>query len=157
MSIEAKQLMLKKLEKEFNNTLSATTTDNILKTIADQLDLYSLEPIGESDLDIISNDMLNSFLTAKQLEGRSEKTLERYKYIISKLLVIYSHYLLAKTKKDCNLAEYDVCWLNQVRELRQKMFIHIDFVVHWQLILFIAVCQFNRLQKFQDMKNQIQQ
>ena len=56
MSIEAKQLMLKKLEKEFNNTLSATTTDNILKTIADQLDLYSLEPIGESDLDIISND-----------------------------------------------------------------------------------------------------
>ncbi len=35
MSIEAKQLMLKKLEKEFNNTLSATTTDNILKTIAD--------------------------------------------------------------------------------------------------------------------------
>lgn len=99
MSIEAKQLMLKKLEKEFNNTLSATTTDNILKTITDQLDLYSLEPIGESDLDIISNDMLNSFLTAKQLEGRSEKTLERYKYIISKLLVIYSHYLLEKTKK----------------------------------------------------------
>ena len=29
MSIEAKQLMLKKLEKEFNNTLSTTTTDNI--------------------------------------------------------------------------------------------------------------------------------
>lgn len=79
--------MLKKLEKEFNNTLSATTTDNILKTIADQLDLYNLEPIGESDLDIVSNDMLDSFLTAKRLEGRSEKTLERYKYIISKLLV----------------------------------------------------------------------
>lgn len=83
MSIEAKQLMLQNLEKEFNNTLSATTTDNILKTIADQLDLSSLEPIGESDLDIISNDMLDSFLTAKQLKGRSEKTLERYKYILS--------------------------------------------------------------------------
>jgi len=49
--------------------------------------LYNLEPIGESDLDIVSNDMLDSFLTAKRLEGRSEKTLERYKYIISKLLV----------------------------------------------------------------------
>ena len=32
--------------------------------------------------------MLNAFLSAKELEGRSYKTLERYKYVITKMLTV---------------------------------------------------------------------
>ena len=86
MSVEAKQVMLKSLEKQLGQNLTANVVDEVLKTVADQLDLYSLESIDEDTLDYSSNDILESFLTAKQLEGRSEKTLTRYKYILTKLL-----------------------------------------------------------------------
>ena len=87
MSVEAKQSILKKLEKDLGETLTASKLNDVLKIIADELDSYNLESIGDTQLDITSNDMLESFLTAKQLEGRSSKTIQRYKYIISKLLI----------------------------------------------------------------------
>lgn len=87
MSVEAKQTMLKNLEKEFGHTLTADNMNEVLKIIADELDAYSLEQTENTDFDLSSNDMLDSFLSAKELEGRSPKTLERYKYIITKLLL----------------------------------------------------------------------
>ena len=60
--------------------------NEVLKIIADELDAYSLEQTEETEVDLSSNDMLEAFLSAKELEGRSPKTLERYKYIITKML-----------------------------------------------------------------------
>lgn len=87
MSIEAKQIMLKNLEKQFGSALTANQMDAVLKIIADELDAYKLEQVEGYDFDLSSNDMLEAFLSAKELEGCSPKTLERYKYIITRLLV----------------------------------------------------------------------
>lgn len=86
MSVEAKQAMLKNLEKELGHTLTVDSMNEVLKIIADELDAYSLEQTEETEVDLSSNDMLEAFLSAKELEGRSPKTLERYKYIITKML-----------------------------------------------------------------------
>ena len=86
MSVEAKQSMLKNLEKEFGHILTADNISEILQVVADELESYSVEQTDNIEADITSNDMLDSFLLAKQLEGRSPKTIERYGYIIKKLL-----------------------------------------------------------------------
>ena len=57
--------MLRKLEKEFGNTLNANAVDNVLKIIADELDSYEVESIDDAVTDISSNDMLEAYLTAK--------------------------------------------------------------------------------------------
>lgn len=113
MSVEAKQSMLKHLEKEFGNKLTMNDMNEVLTTIADELDNYSLEQIDCTNIDGTSYDMLEAFLFAKELEGRSEKTIKRYKYIINKLLTycqvpirsitIYHlrRYLMELKKKEC--------------------------------------------------------
>lgn len=86
MSIEAKQVMLKKLENELGRTLTVNNMNEVLKILADELEYYDIEQIENYEFDLSSNDMLEAFLSAKELEGRSPKTLERYKYIITRLL-----------------------------------------------------------------------
>ena len=86
MSIEAKQVILKKLENELSNTLTVANMNEVLKILADELDYYTLEQIENYEFDLNSNDMLEAFLSAKELEGRSPKTIERYRYIITRLL-----------------------------------------------------------------------
>lgn len=87
MSVEAKQIMLRNLEKELGHTLTVDSMNEVLKIVADELDAYSLEQTEGTEVDLTSSDMLEAFLSAKELEGRSEKTIERYKYIITKLLL----------------------------------------------------------------------
>lgn len=87
MSIEVKQVMLKNLEKQFSSTLTVNEMNTVLKIIADELDAYTLEQVDNYNFDLTSNDMLEAFLSAKKLEGRSPKTLERYEYIITRLLI----------------------------------------------------------------------
>ena len=87
MSVETKQIMLKNLEKELGHTLTLDNMNEVLKIIADELDSYHLEQNEDCEFDLNSNDMLDAFLSAKELEGRSEKTLERYSYIIKRLLM----------------------------------------------------------------------
>lgn len=43
MSIEAKQVILKKLENELSNTLTVANMNEVLKILADELDYYTLE------------------------------------------------------------------------------------------------------------------
>ncbi len=86
MSVEAKQAMLKKLENELSDTLTINNMNEVLKILADELEYYNLEQIEDYEFDLSSNDMLEAFLSAKELEGRSPKTLERYRYIITRLL-----------------------------------------------------------------------
>ena len=85
MSIGAKQVMLKNLEQKFGHTLTVDDMNDVLKIIADELDAYSLEQAEDYEFDLSSKDMLDAFLSAKELEGRSPKTLERYRYILSRL------------------------------------------------------------------------
>ena len=69
------------------HTLTLNNMNEILEIISNELDSYNLEQVQQNEFDVSSDDMLNAFLSAKELEGRSPKTLERYKYIITRLLI----------------------------------------------------------------------
>lgn len=82
MPIEAKALLLNHMESALSNTLSVNQMYEVLNALSNELANYQVEQCAlSSDAD---DDFLESFLSAKEIEGRSPKTLKRYKYIIRK-------------------------------------------------------------------------
>ena len=85
MSIEAKQLLLN----EINGTLSDKLTAQALNEALTEIERKMLDFIIDIDLSACSktgfNELLDSFVEAKRVEGRSEATIERYKYVLGRL------------------------------------------------------------------------
>lgn len=82
MPIEAKALLLNHMESALSNTLSVNQMYEVLNALSSELANYQVEQCSLSfDTD---DDCLEAFLSAKEIEGRSPKTLKRYKYIIRK-------------------------------------------------------------------------
>ena len=52
-----------------------------LRTAADEMDAMAMENQGQK-----SDDLMEAFIQAKRIEGRSEKTIEHYEYVIRKML-----------------------------------------------------------------------
>lgn len=84
MSIQSKQQFLKGLEDRFSDVLTVHTMDKILGMVANELDKYDVELVAQSE--DMGMDMLKAYLDAKIIEGRSAKTIERYRYAIVNLL-----------------------------------------------------------------------
>lgn len=85
MSIAAKNNLLKDLSLEFGKELTVVQTNRIMSILADQLseyDIHEHEFQGECE----SDDYLSAFLQAKEIEGKSKKTIERYRYVINKMI-----------------------------------------------------------------------
>lgn len=84
MSTEAKIRMIASVEEALQDELTVSAMRKVRAAIEDVLMDYTLEarPTEGSGKD---DDMLTSFLAAKRVEGRSEKTLARYAYVIGKL------------------------------------------------------------------------
>lgn len=84
MSIEAKSVFLNSLESRLSSILLASDLPKVLSTVSDQLESFAVEQTsscaGEND------DLLDAYVSAMQIQGRSEKTIERYRYLISKLM-----------------------------------------------------------------------
>lgn len=86
MSVEAKQLLMHDLEKRLSNILTVNNTEEVMKLLSEQLSNYELEKNQSEEPDIESRELLEAYISAKRIEGRSEKTLERYQYIIRKMM-----------------------------------------------------------------------
>lgn len=84
MAYEAKVTLLNSIKDLCADTLTSTQSDQLLGMIADTLSRYEVELIADNTPE--TDDCLNAFLSAKAVEGRSENTLARYKYIISRLM-----------------------------------------------------------------------
>lgn len=84
MSTEAKNKMVASVEEALQDTLTVSMMRKVRAAIEDVLMDYTLE-VRPTEGNGQDDDMLTSFLTAKRVEGRSEKTLVRYGYIINKL------------------------------------------------------------------------
>lgn len=84
MSICAKQLLLHDIEKSIGSVVTVDQLSQIMLTISEQLSSYEIENSEVTNDDIESCELLDVFLSAKRVEGRSEKTIERYRYIISR-------------------------------------------------------------------------
>lgn len=84
MSIADKNLMVKSLESQLAETLTVVQLTQVLRAISEELTRYDLT-LTQPDY-YGATDLLQAFLDAKKVEGRSGKTLERYRYLIQRLL-----------------------------------------------------------------------
>ena len=83
MSIASRQMFLEEIEAKLGAQLTVNNTRDAMRLIADTLGSYEIEHTGAPAS--TSDDFMQAFLDAKQIEGRSEKTTERYKYILGKM------------------------------------------------------------------------
>lgn len=85
MSLEAKQSLTHKLEQELS-ALPVATVAEVIRVLTGILGEYEVEQMEPQEGDQAGEEFLEAFLAAKQIEGRSQKTIERYAYIIRRLL-----------------------------------------------------------------------
>ena len=84
MSMEYKHQLLKEIEEGLGQVLTVNSMEVVMGVIASKLDGYDLESISTPE--DLGDDMLKAFLDAKTIEGRSPKTVERYRYILTQML-----------------------------------------------------------------------
>jgi site-specific recombinase XerD len=86
MSIVAKQYLLKQVGNELGDSLSANDLQIVQDKLNNILSMYEVEDIEDGQIDGEADDFLNAFLDAKEIEGRSQKTIKHYRYIITKMM-----------------------------------------------------------------------
>ena len=84
MSMESKVLLLNELRTQLSKKLTALDLESTLSVMADELDHWDVERFEQESAE--KNDCLTAYLSAMQIQGRSEKTIERYRYIIQRLM-----------------------------------------------------------------------
>ena len=82
MSISSKRTFLFEAEKRMNEFLPVDSVNAVMKILSDQMANYEIERSTDCGNDIESDELLEAFLDAKRVEGRSPKTIWRYEYII---------------------------------------------------------------------------
>lgn len=83
MSIEAKAGFMKGLEELLGAEITADAQKRVLCRVADLLEGYTLETsagVPEKD------DLLTAYLDALRVQGRSPKTLKRYRYMLTRMM-----------------------------------------------------------------------
>lgn len=86
MSIETKQMFIKGLTQKLGTTLTAHDMETVASALADELSKFSIERTDGGQADIETGELLEEFLAAKQVEGKSPKTIAHYRYILSRML-----------------------------------------------------------------------
>lgn len=84
MSVESKAVFLNAVELEFANLLTMADTTRALAVISDVLARFDVEEV-QIDGGAGTDDLMQAYLSAMQIEGRSPKTVERYRYLIGKM------------------------------------------------------------------------
>jgi site-specific recombinase XerD len=84
MALEAKATLLNEMEHELSNELTAVDMAKVLSILADRLAGYDMTVV-DRDANY-ADDLLDAYLSALTVEGRSLKTIDRYKYIISRMM-----------------------------------------------------------------------
>lgn len=82
MSIFAKQALVNEIRAELENTLTADQLRKVRETIETQLSRYDVEAMAAQ---ASGTEYIETFLAAKQIEGRSEKTVKHYRLVLTNL------------------------------------------------------------------------
>ena len=85
MSATANILLIKQIESILSNKLPAQSALELVNEIQTILNDYEVEQIRTTHVSKTDN-LLQSFISAMRIQGRSENTINRYKYVINKLL-----------------------------------------------------------------------
>lgn len=85
MSFEIKMSFLKDLERSLSDKITASSLTDVMSSTADVLEHYEFSRMLRID-ESYSLDLLDAWLTALKVEGRSPKTIQAYSYLINRLL-----------------------------------------------------------------------
>lgn len=85
MTIQAKHQLLQDIEGDIGEYLTAVNTRRVLGSVDAQLDNYNIEEIRQ-DFKGDEDDILKAYIEAKTIEGRSPKTINRYSYILERMI-----------------------------------------------------------------------
>ena len=88
MSVEAKTKLINAMKKRMADVLTVAETEKLIAELTEEVSWYEISAI-ENDSSK-EDDMVKAYLDALNVEGRSEKTIARYAYVIGKLLQ-FSH------------------------------------------------------------------
>ena len=94
MSLEAKTLLLNRVEESLSDKLTVKDSNTAMITFSDELQAFDVEH-ASTDYQENGDTYLKAYLNTKALEGLSPKTLERYEYEIKRMM----HYLQIRTKE----------------------------------------------------------
>ena len=83
MAIEAKVSFLKSLEKQMGAELTVNMMSRVLSMVSNVMEGYDMREINLQDE---ADDMLECFLQAMDVQGRSRKTIAHYRLILGKML-----------------------------------------------------------------------
>ena len=84
MSIVSKQIFLKEIEEGLADTITVTQLKSVVDTLTNTLGVYEMERLQDEGHQQEFDDMLQVFVDAKRISGTSEKTIQRYTYILKK-------------------------------------------------------------------------
>ena len=84
MAMDAKVYLLSTLEQRLSAEITAEAMSKALKAVSDVLEGFDVRVISEWSEE--KDDCLECYLSAMNIESRSQKTIERYKFIIGKLM-----------------------------------------------------------------------
>ena len=85
MAIDAKQSFLSQVEHKGADLLTVNDMSRIMGIISDLLQGFRMEELKQ-DVMNCEDDLLDSFVASMKVQGRSEKTVERYLYVISRFM-----------------------------------------------------------------------
>lgn len=86
MSTVAKQLFINDLSKQLEDVLTVRNMAEVVNAVNDVFAMYDVERELEETSQQGFEDILNSFIEAKRVEGKSESTLERYSYVLKRFM-----------------------------------------------------------------------
>lgn len=84
MAIDAKVDFINKTTKRLSSEMTADTMEKVISILSDVMEGYDfrVKELGGDEKD----DLLECFLDAMGVQGRSEKTIARYRYVITKMM-----------------------------------------------------------------------
>ena len=85
MSQEIKASFLHDLEKELADKITASALQSVISSAADVLEHYEFSRMLRMD-ESFSLDLFETWLTALKIQGRSEKTVDQYRYVVGHML-----------------------------------------------------------------------
>ena len=84
MAIEAKVEFMQTLEKKLANRITVTDMGTLLAAVSDILEGYEMRSVQAWDNR--ADDLLDCYLSALSVENRSQKTIDRYAYVIRRMM-----------------------------------------------------------------------
>lgn len=85
MAIDAKQSFLSQIEHKCADMLTVAEMPRIMGVISDLLQGFRMEELKDAET-AKDDDLLDAFMASLRVQGRSEKTIARYQYIIGRFM-----------------------------------------------------------------------